>query len=166
MVSVTLEQAQAWDTEDPLRTFRDRFVLPPGVLYLDGNSLGPLPAATKARLAEAIEREWGAGLVRSWNDVDWIGSPVRVGGKIACLIGAAANEVVVADSTSVNLFKLLAAALAATRPGRHVILTETGNFPTDLYVAQGVASFLPGVSVRGRWPARRWRLRSMTMSPW
>ena len=146
-MSATLEEVRAWDADDPLAKFRDRFVLPPGVIYLDGNSLGPLPAAAKARLAGAIEREWGAGLVRSWNDADWIGSPARVGGKIARLIGAGANEVVVADSTSVNLFKLIAAALAA-RPGRRAILTETGNFPTDLYVAQGVASFLPDVEVR------------------
>jgi kynureninase len=145
--SVTLEEVRAWDAEDPLRALRGRFVLPPGVIYLDGNSLGPLPVAAKARLAGAIEREWGAGLVRSWNDADWIGSPARVGGKIARLIGAERHEVVVADSTSVNLFKLIAAALAV-RPGRRVILTETGNFPTDLYVAQGVASFLPGVEVR------------------
>ncbi len=146
-MNATLEEAKAWDAEDPLAKFRDRFVLPPGVIYLDGNSLGPLLAAAKARLADAIEHEWGAGLVRSWNDADWIGAPARVGGKIARLIGAAANEVVVTDSTSVNLFKLIAAALAA-RPGRRAILTETGNFPTDLYVAQGVASFLPGVEVR------------------
>jgi kynureninase len=147
MSSVTLEEARAWDADDPLRDFRGRFDLPPGVIYLDGNSLGPLPAAAKARLAGAIEGEWGAGLVRSWNDADWIGAPARVGGKIARLIGAAPSQVVVADSTSVNLFKLIAAALAA-RPGRRVILTETGNFPTDLYAAQGVAAFLSGVEVR------------------
>ena len=146
-MSVTLDDARALDGADPLRSFRERFVLPPGVIYLDGNSLGPLPRAAKDRLAAAIEREWGAGLIRSWNDEDWIGAPARVGGKIAGLIGAAPQEVVVADSTSVNLFKLLAAALAA-RPDRRVILTETGNFPTDLYVAQGVASLLPGVEVR------------------
>jgi kynureninase len=146
-LSATLEEARAWDAEDPLRGFRDRFVLPPGVIYLDGNSLGPLPASAKARLDAAIEGEWGAGLIRSWNDADWIVSPARVGAKIAALIGAGADEVVVADSTSVNLFKLLAAALGA-RPGRRVILTETGNFPTDLYVAQGLAAFLPGVEVR------------------
>ena len=146
-MSATLNEVRAWDADDPLRGFRARFVLPPGVIYLDGNSLGPAPAATKARLDTAIEQEWGVGLIRGWNDADWIGGPARVGSKIAGLIGAAANEVIVADSTSVNLFKLLAAALDA-RPGRRVILTEAGNFPTDLYVAQGLASLLPGVEVR------------------
>ncbi len=146
-MSVTLEEVRSWDGADPLRGFRDRFVLPPGVTYLDGNSLGPLPRAAKDRLTAAVEEEWGIGLIRSWNDADWIGAPARVGGKIAGLIGASAHEVVAADSTSVNLFKLLAAALAS-RPDRRVILTESGNFPTDLYIAQGVASCLPGVEVR------------------
>ena len=146
-MSVTLEEARAWDAADPLRGCRRRVVMPPGIIYLDGNSLGPLPAATSGRLAAAIEKEWGAGLIGSWNDADWIGAPARVGAKIARLIGASANEVIVADSTSVNLFKLLAAAVRA-RPGRRVILSEAGNFPTDLYVAEGVASFLPGVEVR------------------
>ncbi|MDQ2859544.1 MAG: kynureninase [Pseudomonadota bacterium] len=146
-MSATLEDVRAWDAADPLRAFRARFVLPPGVIYLDGNSLGPLPAATSVRLTAAVEREWGVGLIASWNDADWIGAPARVGAKIARLIGAAANEVIVADSTSVNLFKLLAAAVQA-RPGRPVILTEAGNFPTDLYVARGLASFLPEVEVR------------------
>lgn len=146
-MSVPLEEVRAWDAADPLGDFRGRFVLPSGVIYLDGNSLGPLPVSTSARLATAIEKEWGVGLIRSWNDADWIGAPARVGAKIAGLIGAAAREVIVADSTSVNLFKLLAAAVRA-RPGRRVILSEAGNFPTDLYVAEGVASFLPGVEVR------------------
>jgi kynureninase len=143
----TLQDVRAWDEADPLRRFRSRFSLPPGVIYLDGNSLGPLPVATAERVGSAMRREWGEGLIRSWNDEDWIGGPARVGAKIATLIGAAANEVVVADSTSVNLFKLLAAALAA-HPGRKAILTETGNFPTDLYVAQGLAAFLPGTEIR------------------
>ncbi|MEO8927319.1 MAG: kynureninase [Caulobacteraceae bacterium] len=146
-MSVTREEVRAWDGADPLRTFRGRFVLPPGVIYLDGNSLGPLPAATPGRIAAAVEHEWGERLIRGWNDADWIGAPARVGGKIAGLIGAAAHEVVVADSTSVNLFKLLAAALGG-RPGRTVILTEAGNFPTDLYIAGGVASVLPGARLR------------------
>ncbi|MGI9170716.1 MAG: kynureninase, partial [Caulobacteraceae bacterium] len=146
-MSATLEEVRAWDAADPLRAFRQRFALPPGVIYLDGNSLGPPPVATAGRLAAAVEREWGAGLIGGWNDADWIGAPARVGGKIAGLIGAAPHEVIVADSTSVNIFKLLAAALAA-RPGRGVILTETGNFPTDLYVARGVADFVAGATVR------------------
>ncbi len=134
---MSLADARALDAADPLRGFRERFSLPDGVLYLDGNSLGALPKATVARVADAVARQWGEGLIRSWNSEDWIGAPQRVGAKIAPLIGARAYEVIVADSTSVNLAKLLAAAMAA-RPGRKVILSEPGNFPTDLYVAQGV----------------------------
>ena len=141
------ETAQARDAADPLRGFRGRFQLPPGVIYLDGNSLGALPHATPARLQQVVEQEWGEGLIRSWTAADWIDQPVRLGAKIARLVGAADHEVLVADSTSVNLFKLLAAALQAT-PGRPVILAEAGNFPTDLYMAQGLAAVLPGVEVR------------------
>ena len=147
MSAPSLDDVKRWDTEDPLAAFRQHFDLPDGVIYLDGNSLGALPAATKARLADVVEQEWGAGLIRSWNSADWIDAPQRVGAKIARIVGAAPHEVVVADSTSVNLFKLLVAALGE-RPGRRVILTEPGNFPTDLYVAQGVATTLPGVEVR------------------
>jgi len=143
----SLDRARALDGSDPLRGLRDRFILPEGVIYMDGNSLGPLLRAARDRLSQAVEVEWGQGVVRSWNDAHWIGAPQRIGDKIARLIGAAPGEVVVADSTSVILFKLLVAALRA-RPGRRVILTETGNFPTDLYVAQGVAAMLPGVEVR------------------
>jgi kynureninase len=143
----SLTEAREADARDPLNVFRGRFVLPAGVLYMDGNSLGALPCAARDRMSQAVEIEWGQGLVRSWNDAQWIGAPQRIGAKIARLIGAAPHEVVVADSTSVVLFKLLVAALKA-RPRRRVILTETGNFPTDLYVAQGVAEMLPGVEVR------------------
>jgi len=135
------------DEKDPLKTFRARFALPPGLIYLDGNSLGALPDATAPRLDDVIRREWGVGLIRSWNDHDWVGASRRVGDKIAALIGASDGEVVVADSTSVNLFKLLMAAIAA-RPGRTIILSEAGNFPTDLYIAQGIAALLPGLSLR------------------
>jgi kynureninase len=131
----------ARDTLDPLAALRDSFDLPPGVIYLDGNSLGALPKRTAARVGELIDIEWGAGLVRSWNTHDWISAPARVGAKIAPLIGAAPQEVIVADSTSVNLFKLVCGALGL-RPDRRVILTEPGNFPTDLYVLQGIASLL------------------------
>jgi len=144
---LTLDDARALDAADPLRGFRDRFDLPKGVIYLDGNSLGALPKATRARLRTAVDQEWGRELIRSWNTNDWIGAPARVGDKIAGLVGAGPGEVIVADSTSVNLFKLLTAALRA-RPGRKVILSEPGNFPTDLYVAQGVAELLGGVDVR------------------
>jgi kynureninase len=144
---VSLDAARALDAADPLKDFRGRFALPGGVIYLDGNSLGPLPKAARARLIEAADQEWGEGLIRSWNDAAWIDAPARVGNKIARLIGAAPGEVIVADSTSVNLYKLLVAALGA-RPGRRAILTETGNFPTDLYIAGGAASALPGTEVR------------------
>ena len=130
------------DARDPLSPFRDRFRLPAGVIYLDGNSLGALPAATTGRLGGVVEREWGDDLITSWNRHDWIGAPRRVGDKIARLIGASEGEVVVADSTSVNLFKLLVAALDH-QGGRRTILSEPGNFPTDLYVAQGVVRFRP-----------------------
>ena len=135
------------DARDPLRDFRARFRLPEGVIYLDGNSLGALPAATPARLATAVTGEWGDGLITSWNAADWIGAPRRVGDKIARLIGARDGEVIVADSTSANLFKLLVAALRHA-PGRTTILTEAGNFPTDLYIARGVADLVPGAVVR------------------
>ena len=137
----------ALDAADPLRAFRDRFALPPGVIYLDGNSLGALPTATASAVADAVSRQWGEGLIRSWNDAGWMAAAGRVGGKVARLIGAAAHEVVVADSTSTNIYKLLAAGLDA-RPGRRVILTEAGNFPTDVYVAQGLSVLAPDVTVR------------------
>lgn len=140
-------EAEALDAACPLAHTRARFRLPEGVIYLDGNSLGALPAATPAHLAQVIEAEWGRDLIASWNRADWIGAPARVGAAIAPLIGAAPDEVIVADSVSVNLFKLLAAALAL-RPGRRVILSEPGNFPTDLYVAQGLAALLRGVELR------------------
>jgi kynureninase len=128
----------AMDAADPLAFARERFALPEGIIYLDGNSLGPLPKATAERLRQTVEQEWGEGLIRSWNEADWINAPARLGAKIARLIGARPHEVIVADSTSVNLYKLAAAA-AALRPERSVILTEPGNFPTDLYILQGLA---------------------------
>ena len=132
---------EALDRADELAPLRDLFALPEGVIYLDGNSLGALPKATPARVAEVVQREWGQGLIRSWNDAGWMATPARVGDKIARLVGAASGSVMVADSTSVNLFKLLGAALAA-RPGRHVIVSERRNFPTDLYIAEGLAALL------------------------
>ena len=138
---------QALDRADPLKSFRQRFALPPEIVYLDGNSLGALPVETLPRLEKAVAEEWGEGLIRSWNSHDWVGAPSRIGDKIASLIGAERGEVVVADSTSVNIFKLVMAGLGA-RPGRSVILTEAGNFPTDLYVAQGIAGLLSGITVR------------------
>jgi kynureninase len=141
MTELTRDEAAALDRADELAPFRDRFVLPDGVIYLDGNSLGPLPKATPARVSQVLEREWGQSLIRSWTDHGWIDLQFRVGEKIAQLIGAERGTTVVADSTSVNLFKLLAAGLDQ-RPGRRVILTEEGNFPTDLYMAQGLTALL------------------------
>lgn len=137
MPPATREQCEALDAADPLAPLRGLFALPDGVVYLDGNSLGALPAATPARIADAVERQWGRDLIRSWNTAGWVELPQRVGAKIASLVGAHADEVVAADATSVNLFKVLSAALRM-RPDRTVILSETGNFPTDLYIAQGL----------------------------
>ncbi len=136
-MSFTLAEARAADAADPLRAWRDRFVLPEGVIYLDGNSLGPLPRATVARQQELVAKEWGEGLIRSWNTHDWIGAPQRIGARIAPLIGAKPHEVIVADSTSVNIFKLLVAA--ARLSDRRTILSESGNFHTDLHIAAGMA---------------------------
>jgi kynureninase len=141
--SLTRAEVAALDASDPLAVFRDRFHLPDNVLYMDGNSLGALPKATAERLAAVIANEWGEGLIRSWNTAGWIDLPHRVGDKIGRLIGAKPNEVIVADSTSVNIFKVLAAALRL-KPKRHVILSEPDNFPTDLYMAQGLADLLGG----------------------
>ncbi len=133
----TRERCEALDATDPLRALREQFVLPPGVIYLDGNSLGPLPRATQARLAQAIAQDWGEGLIRSWNSAGWVDLPARLGASIARLVGAQPEEVVVADSTSINLYKVLSAALALV-PGRADIVSDRGNFPTDLYIAQGL----------------------------
>ncbi len=143
MVVPTRDDAAALDQADPLAGFRDQFQIPAGVLYLDGNSLGVLPKAVPARLAEVITEEWGAGLVRSWNNAGWYEMPRRLGDKIARLIGAQSGEVVAADSTSINLFKVLAAALNLN-PKRRVIVSEPDNFPTDLYMAQGLINLLGG----------------------
>lgn len=143
---MTRDDARALDAVDPLRGFRDRFVLPKGVLYLDGNSLGPLPRTTARAIADLIERQWGERLIRSWNE-GWIDAPQRIGGKIARLIGARADEVIVADSTSANLFKLIVAALRAD-PARNVIVSEAGNFPTDLQIAEGAVGCVAGATLR------------------
>ena len=133
----SLESALARDAEDRLAPHRDAFALPDGVIYLDGNSLGALPRNVAARVASTLEGEWGHGLIRSWNEAGWIDLPARVGARIAPLIGADPACVVAADSTTVNLFKTVSAALAL-RPDRRRIVTETRNFPTDNYIAEGV----------------------------
>lgn len=145
---ITSETLSALDREDPLGPFRDQFDLPEGIIYLDGNSLGPLPRRTLARLIDVTREEWGQSLIGSWNEHGWMELPGRIGDKIANIVGAAPGEVIAADSTSVNLFKLLAAA-CGLRPDRKVILTERGNFPTDIYIAEGLASILgPDYEVR------------------
>ena len=137
----TLAHCQELDSKDPLRSLKDQFSLPPGVIYLDGNSLGVLPKATAARVAEVLTQEWGVGLIRSWNTAGWFESPQKAGNKIARLIGANAGEVVATDTTSINLYKVLSAALniaAADSPTRRLIVSERSNFPTDLYIAEAL----------------------------
>ena len=134
--------ALALDAADALAPLRELFELPPGVIYLDGNSLDVLPRATAARVQQVVREEWGQGLIRSWNSAGWMTLATRIGDKIARLVGAGPGELVVADSTSVNLFKVLSAALtmAAERaPGRRLIVSERSNFPTDLYIAETLA---------------------------
>lgn len=143
MATLTLEYSRELDRCDPLREFRQRFQLPDGTIYLDGNSLGALPVATLERLRHLIGVEWGQDLIRSWSIHDWLGAPGRIGDKIATLIGSGPGETVACDSTSVNLTKLVHAALAA-RPGRTVVLSEPGNFPSDLYVVEGALACLGG----------------------
>lgn len=132
------EDVDALDRSDPLAAWRERFDLPPGVLYLDGNSLGPLPRSVPARIERTVRREWGEGLIRSWNEAGWIDLAARVGARIGRLVGAEPGSVTAADSTSVNLYKLVSAALALN-PGRGRVVSDTGNFPTDLYIGRGIA---------------------------
>jgi len=137
----TLAECQALDNQDPLRWLRDLFQVPESMIYLDGNSLGVLPKATPARVAAAVAQEWGKDLIQSWNSAGWFQMPLQVGNKIARLIGAKDNEVVAADSTSINLFKVLSAALTISHsdhPEKKIILSERTNFPTDLYIAEAL----------------------------
>jgi kynureninase len=142
----------ALDAADPLAPFRDRFHLRDGLIYLDGNSLGALPKATGHRLAEVIAGEWGEGLITSWLGAEWSTAPRRIGDKIGRLIGAAPGEIVATDSTSVNIFKALTAALSL-RHERSVILSEATNFPTDVYMMQGIEAFSGG------------RVKAVTVAP-
>ncbi len=133
------------DAQDPLAALRTEFDLPEGVIYLDGNSLGARPKAALARAQEVVAREWGRDLIGSWNSAGWFDMPRRLGDRLAALIGAHAGEVVVTDTTSLNLFKALAAALrmqAEDHAGRRTIVTERSNFPTDIYMAEGLAGWL------------------------
>ena len=143
---MTLDEARALDAADPLAAYRAQFALHEGVFYLDGNSLGTLPKATPAALADVATRQWGDRLIRSWNE-GWIDAPQRIGAKIAPLIGAAADEVIIGDTTSTHLFKALVAALRAN-PDRHTVLSEAGNFPTDLHIAEGAVACVPGARLK------------------
>lgn len=148
----TREACVAADAADPLRTFRHAFALPDGVIYLDGNSLGARPKAARDRALEVIEEEWGNDLIRSWNTHRWFELPTRVGDKVGALIGGGAGNTVVTDTTSINIFKVLAAALRVQqqdRPERRVIVSERENFPTDLYVAEGLMAFMNGAPEGG-----------------
>jgi len=138
---MTLDKARQLDSADPLAFTRERFRLPDGVIYLDGNSLGAMPKATPAALTRTIEDQWANDLIASWNKHGWIDWPTRIAARLAPIVGARPSELLIADSTSVCLFKLLAAASKA-RPGRKTILSQKRNFPTDLYVAQGLAEML------------------------
>lgn len=135
---LTRDDCVAMDARDSLAQYRAEFALPEGVIYLDGNSLGALPKRVSQRLRTAVDEEWGTGLIRSWNDADWYLAPQRAGAAISQLIGAEKDEVIVCDSTSVNLYKVLMGAIRM-RPGRKVIVSERGNFPTDVYVSSRVA---------------------------
>ena len=137
----TLQDCRTLDAQDPLRGLRELFTLPPGVIYLDGNSLGPLPKHAPERIARAVREEWGEGLIRSWNTAGWFEMPQRLGDRIATLVGARPGELVATDSTSINLFKVLSAALSivqADAPRRRTVVSERSNFPTDLYIAESL----------------------------
>jgi kynureninase len=141
--SLTRDDCLARDAADPLAALRDAFALPSHTIYLDGNSLGARPKAASARMRQVLEQEWGEDLIVSWNKAGWFTLPRRLGDRLAPLIGARAGEVAVTDSTSVNLFKALAAVTAIQAPtGRRTIVTERSNFPTDIYMAQGLAAWL------------------------
>jgi kynureninase len=138
MGELSAERARELDAADPLAGFRERFFFEdPSLIYLNGNSLGALPLATKRRLEQVIAAEWGTALGRSWDH--WVDLPEQAGEAVAKLIGAAPGQTIVSDNTTTNLYKLAAAALDA-RPGRHVIVTDNDNFPTDRYVLEGIAN--------------------------
>ncbi len=142
MQTLTREACADQDARDPLADLRAQFRLPAGTIYLDGNSLGVLPAATAGRVRQVIEDEWGEDLIQSWNKAGWITQPQRVGDKIGRLIGAGPGQVIACDSTSLNLYKVLSVALALAKtrdPARRVIVSERENFPTDLYIAESLA---------------------------
>jgi kynureninase len=143
MTALKREDFLKLDRGDQLAPFRKEFYIPKGVIYMDGNSLGIMPKATAARVREVTEGEWAHHLIKSWNTADWFNAPRRIGDKIAGIIGAEKGEVVVTDSTSINLFKAISAALVI-KSDRSVIVMEGSNFPTDNYITQGLVAFLGG----------------------
>src|ERR1700719_714842 len=130
------EACVARDSVEPLCGFRDRFIIPKGIIYLDGNSLGPMPRAASGILNRTIEQEWGQDLIRSWNSAGWFDMPVRLGDRLGALIGAAPGQTLVCDTTSINLYKAIHAAIGL-RPDRNVVIAEDQSFPTDLYIVEG-----------------------------
>ena len=144
MTNLSRNTAVQMDREDPLAPLRQQFSLPDGVIYLDGNSLGAMPKASMLRAQQVINQEWGTDLIKSWNKAGWFDLPSRLGNLLAPLIGAQTDEVVVTDSTSINLFKAIAAALQMQAPHtqRKIIVTERSNFPTDIYMAEGLTRWL------------------------
>ena len=146
--SPSREYAQQLDQRDPLASYREQFVVhDPDLIYLDGNSLGRLPKAVIKRMQKAVEEEWGTDLIRGWNK-GWWEAPTRIGEKIASLLGAAEGQVVVGDQTSINLFKLATAALTLHPEKKHIV-TDTFNFPSDLYILQGIVKLCFGRAGRG-----------------
>ena len=139
----TLQDCRARDAQDPLRPLREHFTLPTGVIYLDGNSLGAMPRAASAHVAQVVAQEWGQDLITSWNKAGWVSLPQRLGDQFAPWIGAGPGQVVFTDTTSINLYKVLSAAAQVARqdqPGRTRVLSERSNFPTDLYIAESVCA--------------------------
>lgn len=145
-MSIDRRACEAQDRDDPLAFARQRFEMPEGVIYLDGNSLGALPRSVRPRLDDVVGREWGRDLIGSWNGAGWYEAPGRIGAKLARLLGARPSEVTITDSISVNLFKLLVVA-CRMRPGRTEILAEAGNFPSDNHIVESVARML-GLATR------------------
>jgi kynureninase len=141
MTMITRQQCRQWDRDDDLAELRSEFSIPDGVIYLDGNSLGAMPSQALSQAYQTVERDWGLGLIQSWNNAGWFDLPYSLGDRVAELIGGSPGEVVVTDSTSINLYKVLAAALQL-RPERKVILLESSNFPTNNYITQGLITQL------------------------
>jgi kynureninase len=133
---ISREACVTRDSADPLHNFRERFVIPEGIIYLDGNSLGPMPRAAAGILGRTIEKEWGQDLIKSWNSAGWFDMPTRLGDRVGALIGAASGQTLVCDTTSINLYKAIQAAIGL-RPGRDVVIAEDESFPTDLYIVEG-----------------------------